>query len=57
VVLTLSAVAKQPPDMLIDRDRIVTLLKRWRKVDQDLTETLNEAKVRRDRRLAMDDWR
>ena len=44
VVGCLSVVARQPPDSLMDRDRIVTLQRRWKKVDLDITEALNEAK-------------
>jgi len=40
----LSAVVKQPPDNVVDRDRIMSLLKRWKKIDLDITEALNESK-------------
>lgn len=44
VVTCLSTVARQPPDGLMDRERMVSLLNRWKKIDLGITEALTEAK-------------
>lgn len=34
----------QAEDVLIDRQKVFTLVKEWRKIDVDITEAANEAK-------------
>lgn len=35
---------KQEEDVLIDRQKVFTLVKQWRQIDVDITEAANEAK-------------
>lgn len=35
---------KQAEDVLIDREKVFTLVKQWRQIDVDITEAANEAK-------------
>lgn len=37
-------VTKQAEDVLIDREKVFTLVKQWRHIDVDITEAANEAK-------------
>ncbi|CAM9375389.1 unnamed protein product, partial [Choristocarpus tenellus] len=44
VIGVLQQVTRQPEDILIDRQRVFTLVKQWKKIDIDITEAANEAK-------------
>ncbi|CAM9783398.1 unnamed protein product, partial [Ectocarpus sp. 6 AP-2014] len=44
VIGVLQQVTKQAEDVLIDRQKVFTLVKQWRKIDVDITEAANEAK-------------
>lgn len=44
VVYCLSTVARQPPDGVMDRERMISLLKRWKTIELGITEALSEAK-------------
>ncbi|CAM9238946.1 unnamed protein product, partial [Discosporangium mesarthrocarpum] len=44
VIGVLQQVTKQAEDVLIDRQRVFTLVKEWKQIDIDITEAANEAK-------------
>ena len=44
VLAVLTAVTRAPPDALVDRLRVLALLRTWRQVDVNITEAANEAK-------------
>lgn len=44
VLLLCRQVTKQAESVLIDRQKVFTLVKQWRKIDIEITEAANEAK-------------
>ena len=46
VIAMLTTVTKQPEDVLIDRQRVLALVRTWKQIDVSITEAANESKVR-----------